>query len=495
VVALVGAFLPGALRGPEPQPWHTVELHGELTAAGAAEVKTLDDYLALEDRLFDELARQAAGWPVAREELSRFHAGGPLAPGHLGRDWNRTFELAPADSVPHRGAALLLHGLSDSPYSLRAVGEILAAQGYRVVGLRLPGHGLAPGALRSVSWRDWMAAVRMAARSAVRRAAAASGTAPARTELVLVGYSNGAALALDYTLQSLDQPSLDRPTLEDGGLPVPARLVLISPAIAVTRLAGLAGWQRRLASLPGLERLAWTDLLPEYDPYKYNSFPVAAGEQIHALIGDLDARLSALAEAGRTDDVPPILTLQSVVDATVPPEPSLRRLLGHLGGAGDEVVLFDLDRSSATSMFLTPGSGALAELAVDGGPYPFAVTLVTNVAPTSQRVEARTRPAGAASFTATPLELAWPPGVYSLSHVAVPFPPDDPVYGLRPPPGYWATLGSLEARGERGVLRLPASLLQRLRCNVFFPYLEERLVAFVGGAATASPAGSAAAPE
>jgi hypothetical protein len=78
-----------------------------------------------------------------------------------------------------------------------------------------------------------------------------------------------------------------------------------------------------------------------------------------------------------------------------------------------------------------------------------------------------------------PLGLAWPPRVFSLSHVALPFPPDDPVYGLTPPPGREATLGSVEARGERGVLVVPQELLMRLRSNPFFPYLAARLTEFV----------------
>ena len=51
-----------------------------------------------------------------------------------------------------RGAALLIHGLTDSPYSLRRVAEILQEEGYHVVGLRLPGHGTNPGTLATVSW-------------------------------------------------------------------------------------------------------------------------------------------------------------------------------------------------------------------------------------------------------------------------------------------------------------------------------------------------------
>ena len=79
----------------------------------------------------------------------------------------------------------------------------------------------------------------------------------------------------------------------------------------------------------------------------------------------------------------------------------------------------------------------------------------------------------------TPTGLAWPAGVHSLSHVALPFSPDDPLYGVsegRPSPGI--RLGAVALRGERGVVPIPAADMLRLRWNPFYPYLEERLVDF-----------------
>ena len=71
----------------------------------------------------------------------------------------------------------------------------------------------------------------------------------------------------------------------------------------------------------------------------------------------------------------------------------------------------------------------------------------------------------------------WPPGVYSLSHVALPFPLDDPVYGTEPDPDnlFGVQLGTLEPRGEKGLLDVPSDQLTRLRCNPFFSYVEQRL--------------------
>ena len=72
--------------------------------------------------------------------------------------------------------------------------------------------------------------------------------------------------------------------------------------------------------------------------------------------------------------------------------------------------------------------------------------------------------------------------MFSLSHVAfLPFPVDDPLDGIAPDAreDYGVRLGQLEPRGERGVLLMPVDDLMRLTCNPFFPYLEERLRAWV----------------
>ena len=73
----------------------------------------------------------------------------------------------------------------------------------------------------------------------------------------------------------------------------------------------------------------------------------------------------------------------------------------------------------------------------------------------------------------------WPFGVYSLTHVAVPFSSDDPVYGANENPNssyHGLPLGRLEARGETHLLTAPLSQLMRLRYNPFFGYLEQRVV-------------------
>jgi alpha-beta hydrolase superfamily lysophospholipase len=96
-----------------------------------------------------------------RRRFNRFAAGSEADPTKERPNWNRSFEL-PAQHP--RGGALLLHGLSDSPYSLRALAQHLHRRGYWVVGLRLPGHGTAPSGLVSATWEDFAAAARIGAR-------------------------------------------------------------------------------------------------------------------------------------------------------------------------------------------------------------------------------------------------------------------------------------------------------------------------------------------
>jgi len=86
---------------------------------------------------------------------------------------------------------------------------------------------------------------------------------------------------------------------------------------------------------------------------------------------------------------------------------------------------------------------------------------------------------GQADTSDKDLSLSWPDGLYSLTHVSLPFPPDDPLYGGEGgsnSPGIH--LGDIALRGEREVLQIPASEMLRLRWNPFYPYLEDKVLDF-----------------
>jgi alpha-beta hydrolase superfamily lysophospholipase len=447
------------------EPWHTVELTEEYRATRAAEVRTFEDYLRLEDRLFAQLeskvyARTESGPDTA---LMRYSKGSASDPQGREPNWNRSFEL-PAEAPV--GGVLLLHGMSDSPYSLRALGQALNKRNYWVVGLRLPGHGTAPSGLLDVRWEDMAAVVQMGVEHLAQKVG--------RQPVHIIGYSTGAPLALDFTLNALDGKT--------G--PVPASLVLVSPAIGIHAAAAAAAWKRRMAVVPGLGNLAWLNVEPEFDPYKYNSFTTNAGEQVHRLTRDVSRRIASEARSQRAGALPPILVFKSNADSTVSTDAVVTRLLGLLDPNRHELVLFDVNRYAAKSMLLVSDRRALTNRVMGDNRLPFAVTLVTNENPESSAVVARYQAPFSAEVSRTePLNMAWPTGVISLSHVALPIPPDDPLYGQRPPDNQDVLfLGQMAILGERGTLVLPAEWLLRLRNNPFYSYLDARALAWIDSA-------------
>ena len=459
---LIGVLWLGVRHIPELKPWHLAPLGEEFTAADSARVRDLAGYRELEERLFAELqveVYQQVAEPD-RQQLDRYTTGSLSDGNAYPEQGNRTYELPAA--APTCGA-LLLHGLTDSPYSLKGIATRLHDKGCLVVGLRLPGHGTAPAALTRVHWEDWAAAVRLAARDL-------RGRLGPEVPFYLVGYSTGATLSVEYALAVLegaDQPKADA-------------IVLLSPAIGVDPMAWLAPWQARIATLPGLGKLAWLNVVPEYDPYKYNSFPVNAGQQIWELTEEVDAKLGRLGATGPVRGFPRTLVFQSSADATVSPQAVITRFLSRLAPEGHEVVAFDVNRLADAGPLFRPDSRRPAEQLLYGTPWPFDATLLTNQSDTSLAIVALRRAPGDSAVRSEATRLAWPAGVFAMSHVAIPMPPDDPIYGATRPAARRAIyLGRVELLGEQGLLAISPNVLVRLRFNPFYPYVWERTTRFL----------------
>lgn len=52
-------------------------------------------------------------------------------------------------------ACLVIHGFTGTPWDVKPLGESLAARGFYVRGIRLPGHGVTPESMADVTYRDW----------------------------------------------------------------------------------------------------------------------------------------------------------------------------------------------------------------------------------------------------------------------------------------------------------------------------------------------------
>jgi alpha-beta hydrolase superfamily lysophospholipase len=461
-IVLVRAW--GARQPPYLKPWHRYVPASEVRAADLTDGFTLEDYLRREEQLFREV-RENIGDRLAPEDRTngnRYYAEGLASPSRYPRDWNRTYELAPPEI---RGGALLIHGLTDSPYSMRRLAELFRDRGFYVLVIRVPGHGTVPGALTRARWQDWLAATRVGARHVRRRVGDGK-------PFYLVGYSNGGALAVKYSLD----------VLEGAKLPAAGRIVLLSPMIGVSPAAALAKFVGLLAVFPYFEKTRWLDVLPEYNPFKYTSFPAFAGQQTSELTDEIQTQIARVAKAGQIRRLPPTLAFQSAMDATVLADAVVSKLYDALEENGSELVLFDLNRIASARPFIKPGDETFLARLVPPGKRRYTLTVVTNASPETLEVVARSTSAGSDTLTERPLHLAWPAQVYSVGHIAIPFPTDDPLYGGEPDArlGGGIRLGTLAPRGERGVLTVSQGDFLRISWNPFFPYLEERVREWIG---------------
>lgn len=438
---------------PDLEIWHTYNPKSEFRARDYPDGISFAEYQELELRLAAEIDEHvyATVNSVGSEALNRYNKHSIVYAGDAGQAWNRTFEI---DTPNPRGGILLLHGASDSPYTMRALAELFGSHGLYVAVFRMPGHGTVPTGLKHARVEDWASI----ARAGVAHVAQKVG---ADKPVYVGGYSAGAVVVLDYALDA---------ALDDS-LVTPARLFLYSPAIAVTPFARFGSWDEALASLPYFAKLSWLSIETEYDPYKYNSFPKNGGYLSFAFSQRVIDKINAV--ASREPDVfPPIIAFQSLIDSTVRTDSVVHDLYQKLPSNGSELVLFDFNRANSIQHFVIDHGRDLLDELQNEPAATFTYTLVTNRSADTALTEARTKRASDGTLQAEPLPYNWPERVYSLSHVAIPFRDTDGWYGATAP------FSAAAPRGDQAILAIPLGRLMRLRYNPFFGYIESRTLEF-----------------
>lgn len=183
---------------------------------------------------------------------------------------------------PH--GALVLHGFTGSPVSMRPLAEALADAGFSVEMPRLPGHGTDAADLALTTWDDWLA-----------EADRALDAVQARTpdgKVVVVGLSMGGALTL-----SLGETHPELAGIVPINAPTQA-----PPELAEGLAAMLQGGVDMIDSIGG-------DIAdPDADEASYATTPLRplvtmleAGEAVRARLGDI--RCPALIITSRQDHV------------------------------------------------------------------------------------------------------------------------------------------------------------------------------------------------
>ncbi len=223
---------------------------------------------------------------------------------------NTPFELVPDpawypqnDDGKFANGVLLIHGLSDSPYHMRQIGNHLRDKGFLVRAMLLPGHGTVPGDLISVRYEEWIKAVRYG----VQR------MAPRVERLFVAGFSTGGALGVYHSLVYDDIQGL----------------LLFSPALAVKSPMAF------LAPLVSFVK-TWLGKEDDLDFAKYESFTTNAGAQIYKLTQAIDQLVE---EKGKRLSIP-VFTALSHEDATVDAEYYIKFFENYVTHPQSRVLLY-----------------------------------------------------------------------------------------------------------------------------------------------------------
>jgi carboxylesterase len=192
-----------------------------------------------------------------------------------------------ADGGPH--GALVLHGFTGSPQSMRPLAAILAAAGFSVELPRLPGHGTSVRDMLTTRWDDW-----------ARGADAAYVELASRCErVVVVGLSMGGTLSAWLA----------------GRHPEIAGLALINPLVqpidvSITELAHDL-LDKGEATMPGIG----SDIAdPDQTELAYSETPLECLLSLASAVADLTVTLSEISM--------PLLLLNSPQDHVVSPSNS-----------------------------------------------------------------------------------------------------------------------------------------------------------------------------
>ena len=202
--------------------------------------------------------------------------------------------------------ALVLHGFTGNPGSMRGVAEALAAAGYHVEMPLLPGHGTTLADMLPTRWTDWADAAEAAYQQLAQRA----------ERVVVVGLSMGGALTLRI---GADHPEV-------------AGLVCINPATQPQAPEVVEMLQGMVDSGTDVMPAIGSDIAdPDAHESAYDGTPLAP---LLSLVNDGLAPLAAEYPAMRQ----PLLLMNSPQDHVVEPAQA-EYLAANYGGPLERITL------------------------------------------------------------------------------------------------------------------------------------------------------------
>ena len=261
---------------------------------------------------------------AVREEVQRYRL--PFDPEHAERE----VELVSPVELPlgsscngeSKGIAILVHGLSDTAFSLRDIGHTLAEVCFKSRLVLLPGHGTRAGDLRTTRHEDWQKTLRYLIDQAVNET----------NTVMLVGFSLGGVLTLDAALQRQNEI--------DG-------IIGISPAYYLPS-ERIAKWANVLAPVA-----RWLDKGVQDDPMRYEAMPTRGVAETWSAMTDMHKSLDKYGPVSI-----PWMLAQSMDDAVVVPDRNEKLWKQQATNANSQLIRFASTQQYPTEerVLTLPGS-------------------------------------------------------------------------------------------------------------------------------------------
>ncbi len=212
-------------------------------------------------------------------------------------------------------SALLIHGLTGTPYEMRYLGERLAADGIRVRGVRLAGHATAPEDLGGVTYDNWYESV-------VR------GFEELRAygdPNVVIGLSCGAVLAARL--------AEDQPEAVSG-------LVMLAPAFFLPWQQALT--LRAVSMLGALTNILYLQNKGTSDIHDQGASLIHPTCKLMPLSAPIELlKLSAVVRARLDRIKQPTLVMHSIGDHICPASKNVNYVMGRIGSIQKRAIMLD----------------------------------------------------------------------------------------------------------------------------------------------------------
>jgi carboxylesterase len=212
-------------------------------------------------------------------------------------------------------SALLIHGLSGTPYEMRYLGERLAAAGVRVLGVRLKGHASAPEELGASDHTDWYESV-VEGLERLREFGDAN---------VVIGLSMGAILAARL---AADQ----REAVCGLVMLAPAFFLPTKTRVALRLMRSVRAWGDKVYFRSGAGSDIHDDAARSVHPGT-RLMPLGAVLSLVELSERMRPRLSEV--------VQPALVIHSRLDHTCPYDRNVEYVMRHLGSTDKRAIALE----------------------------------------------------------------------------------------------------------------------------------------------------------